>query len=91
MAKLSKKEIQEKLKDLKDWQIKGQAIVKTFTLPSFKEGISFVTKVTDLAEAANHHPDMLIQYNKVTLTLSTGSEGGVTEHDINLATQIEKT
>ena len=91
MAKLSKKEIQGKLKDLKDWQIKGRAIVKTFTLPSFKEAISFVTKVADLAEAANHHPDMLIQYNKVTLTLSTGSEGGVTEHDINLATQIEKT
>lgn len=91
MAKLSKKEIQEKLKDLKDWQIKGQAIVKTFTLPSFKEAISFVTKVADLAEAANHHPDMLIQYNKVPLTLSTGSEGGVTEHDINLATQTEKT
>jgi len=91
MAKLSKKEIQGKLKDLKDWQIKGQAIVKTFTLPSFKEAISFVTKVADLAEEANHHPDMLIQYNKVTLTLSTGSEGGVTEHDINLAAQIEKT
>ena len=91
MAKLSKKEIQGKLKDLQNWQIKGQAIVKTFTLPSFKEAISFVTKVADLAEEANHHPDMLIQYNKVTLTLSTGSEGGVTEHDINLATQIEKT
>jgi 4a-hydroxytetrahydrobiopterin dehydratase len=91
MAKLSKKEIQEKLKDLKDWQIKRKSIVKTFTLPSFKEAITFVTKVADLAEAANHHPDMLIQYNKVTLTLSTGSEGGVTEHDINLATQVEKT
>ena len=90
MPKLSKKEIQEKLKDLKDWQIKGKSIVKTFTLHSFKEAISFVTRVADLAEAANHHPDMLIQYNKVTLTLSTGSEGGVTEHDINLATQIEK-
>jgi 4a-hydroxytetrahydrobiopterin dehydratase len=91
MAKLSKKEIQEKLKDLKDWQIKDKAITKTFTLPSFKEAITFVTKLADVAEAANHHPDMLIQYNKVTLTLSTGSEGGVTEHDINLATQIEKT
>ncbi len=90
MAKLSKKEIQEKLKDLKDWQIKGKAIVKTFTLPSVKESVTFVTKVADLAEAANHHPDILIQYNKVTLTLSTHSEGGVTEHDINLATQIEK-
>lgn len=91
MAKLSKKEIQEKLKDLKDWQIKRKAIVKTFTLPSFKEAITFVTKMSDLAEAANHHPDILIQYNRVTLTLSTGNEGGVTEHDINLATQIEKT
>jgi 4a-hydroxytetrahydrobiopterin dehydratase len=91
MARLSKKEIQEKLKDLQNWRIKGNAIVKTFTLPSFKEAISFVTRVADLAEAANHHPDMLIQYNKVTLTLSTGSEGGVTEHDINLASQVEKT
>jgi 4a-hydroxytetrahydrobiopterin dehydratase len=90
MAKLSRKEIQEKLKDLKDWKIKGNAIVKTFTLPSFKEAITFVTKVADLAEAANHHPDILIQYNKVTLTLLTGSESGVTEHDINLAAQIEK-
>ncbi len=90
MVKLSKKEIQERLRDLKDWQIKGKAIKKTFTLLSFKEAITFVTKVADLAEAANHHPDIFIQYNKVTLTLSTGSEGGVTEHDINLATQIEK-
>lgn len=91
MAKLSKKEIQEKLKDLKDWQIERKAIVKTFTLPSFKEAITFVTKMSDLAEAANHHPDILIQYNRVILTLSTDSESGVTEHDINLATQIEKT
>jgi 4a-hydroxytetrahydrobiopterin dehydratase len=52
--------------------------------------ISSVTKVADLAEAANYHPDTLTKYNKVTFTLSTGSEGGVTEHYINLASQIEK-
>ena len=90
MAKLSKKEIQQILKDLTDWQVKRNAIVKTFTLPPFKEAIAFVTKVADLAEVADRHLDILIQYNKVTLTLPTGTEGGVTEHDINLATQIEK-
>ena len=90
MAKLSKKEIQQILKDLKDWQVKRNAIVKTFTLPPVKEAIAFVTKVADLAEVANRHLDILIQYNKVTLTLSTGTVGGVTGHDINLATQIEK-
>ena len=90
MAVLSENEIKEKLKDLEGWQLKGKEIHKIYTHKTFKDAIAFVNKVADLAEAANHHPDFLIQYNKVTLTLSTHSQGGVTDNDINLAKQIEK-
>jgi 4a-hydroxytetrahydrobiopterin dehydratase len=90
MAVLSEVEIKEKLKDLEGWQLKRKEIYKVYTHKTFKDTIAFVNKVADLAEASDHHPDFLIQYNKVTLTLSTHSKGGVTDHDINLAKQIEK-
>ncbi len=90
MTILSEEEIKEKLKALEGWQLKGKEIHKVYTHKTFKDAIAFVNKVADLAEAVNHHPDFLIQYNKVTLTLSTHSKGGVTDNDINLAKQIEK-
>ncbi len=90
MAVLSKEEIKEKLKSLEGWQPKGKEIHKVYTHKTFKDAINFVNKVADLAEKANHHPDFLIQYNKVTLTLSTHSEGSVTDSDIKLARQIEE-
>ena len=90
MAVLSEKEIKEKLKHLEGWQLKGDEIYKTYKHKTFKDAIAFVNTVSDLAEEANHHPDFLIQYNKVTLTLSTHSQGGVTDNDINLAKEIEK-
>lgn len=91
MTVLSEEEIKEKLKSLEGWQLKGKEIHKVYTHKTFKDAIAFVTKVAGLAERANHHPDFLIQYNKVALTLSTHSKGGVTDSDINLAKQIEKT
>jgi len=90
MAKLTDKEIKQKLKGLPNWQHVGKEITKKFKLKDFKEAISFVNKVADLAEAANHHPDIVINYNVVTLTLSTHSQGGVTENDFKLADEIEK-
>jgi 4a-hydroxytetrahydrobiopterin dehydratase len=90
MAILSEEEIKEKLKSLEGWQLKGKEIHKVYTHKTFKDAINFVKKVADLAERANHHPDFLIQYNKVTLTLSTHSKGGVTDSDIELANQIEE-
>lgn len=91
MGVLSEEEIKEKLKSLEGWQLKEKEIHKVYTHKTFKDAIAFVNKVAGLAEGANHHPDFLIQYNKVTLTLSTHSKGGVTDNDINLARQIEKT
>jgi len=89
MALLSENEIKENLNSLEGWQLKGKEISKSYTHKDFVEAISFVNKVAILAEKSNHHPDILIQYNKVTLSLSTHSEGGLTENDFNLAKQID--
>ncbi len=90
MAVLSEEEIRERLRSLKGWQLKGKEIHKVYTHKTFKDAINFVNKVADLAEKANHHPDFLIQYNRVTLMLSTHSKGGVTNSDIELANRIEE-
>ena len=66
-------------------------IVKTYELPSFPEAITFVTRIADLAEQANHHPDLDIRYRKVRVALSTHDQGGITDKDFALAAQIEAT
>jgi 4a-hydroxytetrahydrobiopterin dehydratase len=90
MGKLTKEAIEAGLKTLTGWSLNGGAIGKQYTWPSFPEAIKFVNQVADLAEQADHHPDILINYRRVTLTLSTHSEGGLTQKDLDLAAQIEK-
>ncbi|MEQ9619367.1 MAG: 4a-hydroxytetrahydrobiopterin dehydratase [Deltaproteobacteria bacterium] len=90
MALLSEEKIREELEDLEGWEQKGNEIAKQFKFKNFVESVGFVNKTAILAEKADHHPDILIQYNKVNLTLSTHSEGGLTEKDFNLAHEIEK-
>ena len=90
MSKLSLQEIEEKLKALQGWQLDGEVISKKFTLPSFPQAMRFVNQVADLAEKADHHPDIHIDYRRVTLTLSTHSEGGITQKDFLLAERIER-
>lgn len=87
--KLSNEEINQKLKELNGWDLEESAIKKTFEFKNFLESIEFVNKVSTIAEELNHHPDILINYNRVTITLSTHDEGGVTDKDINLAKKIE--
>jgi len=89
MALLSESEIDEKLKGLKGWERMGNEIVKVYSNKNFIESVGFVNKVAILAEKADHHPDILIQYKNVTLTLSTHSKGGLTEKDFNLALEID--
>ncbi len=89
MALLSENEIAQRLSGLKDWTQEGNQIVKQYKFKNFVETMGFVTKVAILAERVDHHPDILIEYSKVTITLSTHSEGGLTEKDFNLASQIE--
>lgn len=87
--KLSNQEIKSKVKNLKGWALKEGEIKKTFEFGNFLESIEFVNKIAPIAEKENHHPDIEINYNKVTVSLSTHDEGGVTEKDFILAEKIE--
>jgi len=89
MAKLSADEITRKLKALPGWEYKNNAISKMFKFKEFLHGIEFVQKVAEIAEAADHHPDITINYTRVTFTCSTHSESGVTDKDFKLAENIE--
>jgi len=85
---LTDEQISERLAGVPGWTRQGDSIVHTETLADFKAAIFYVGAIAYLAEAANHHPDLTIQWNKVTLTLSTHSAGGLTESDFALAKQI---
>ncbi len=89
MALLEDAEINKKLAELKGWEKAGNEITKSYKLANFIASIGFVNKIAILAEKADHHPDILIQYSTVKITLSTHSEGGLTEKDFNLAAEIE--
>ena len=82
-------EIHGALSELPGWKREGKAIVKTFDLKGFKAAMAFSGTVGELAERADHHPDILIQFSKVTLTLSSHDKGGITDRDLRLARQIE--
>lgn len=89
MGPLHETEIQQALESLDGWLPVKDSIEKTFQFADFAEAMAFVNEVAGLAEEANHHPDIAITWNKVRLTLSTHSEGGVTRKDIELAGSIE--
>ncbi len=80
-TKLSSADVETRLAGLTGWCRQGEAIVKHYTHGSFPEAIAFVTRMAFGAEAADHHPDILVSYKRVTLTYSTHSVGGITEKD----------
>jgi 4a-hydroxytetrahydrobiopterin dehydratase len=81
MATLSRSEAEQRVKGLPGWTLDGDAIRKQFTFADFPAAIAFVNRLAPEAEAADHHPDILINYKRVTLTYSTHSEGGLTPKD----------
>ena len=90
MATLSDVEIDERL-DGSDWRREGDAIVRNVELDGFKAAMALANGVADLANEANHHPDIFVHdYKHVRLTLSTHSAGGVTENDLALAQAIDE-
>jgi 4a-hydroxytetrahydrobiopterin dehydratase len=89
MPALSKNDVQSRLSALSGWTLKGDEIEKEFQFADFAGSMAFVNKVAGAAEAMDHHPDISIKYNRVGLTLSTHSEGGLTEKDFALAGQID--
>jgi 4a-hydroxytetrahydrobiopterin dehydratase len=81
MSTLPAPEIEKQLKRLSQWKLEGNAIRKQFTFAGFPQAVAFVNALVPEAEAADHHPDILINYKRVTLTYSTHSEGGLTDKD----------
>jgi 4a-hydroxytetrahydrobiopterin dehydratase len=79
--KLTRTDAEQRLKHLDGWSLDGNAITKLFTFADFPAAIAFVNRLAPAAEAADHHPDILINYKRVTLTYSTHSEGGLTDKD----------
>lgn len=88
-ARLTEPAIQQELKTTVGWKRSGDAIIRTYSFSTFVAAMAFVNFVAGLAERADHHPDVLIQYNKVTLTLSTHSAKGLTALDFELARKID--
>jgi 4a-hydroxytetrahydrobiopterin dehydratase len=90
MTTLSESEIQTRLEDLPEWTESSGSIQRTYLFNDFEDSMAFVNRVAELAEAAQHHPDILIRYSKVTLTLSTHDAGGITEKDFDLAKKADQ-
>ena len=89
MQKLSSEEIEAKLDTLPEWSLSGESLQRTYSFQDFLAALAFVNRVGDLAEQQAHHPDILIRYDKVTLTLSTHDVGGITDKDFSLAGTVD--
>jgi 4a-hydroxytetrahydrobiopterin dehydratase len=90
MPKLTVAQIKSALVAVPDWKKTGVTLARTFAFKDFPAVIRFVNAVAKLAEKAGHHPDIDIRWNRVTLTLTTHSEGGLTEKDFKLARQVDR-
>jgi len=88
---LSEAEVVSRLSSLNGWNLETGEITRTFEFADFRGSLAFVNRVGELAEAAGHHPDIDIRYNKVRLALVTHDAGGLTAKDFNLAAQINHT
>jgi 4a-hydroxytetrahydrobiopterin dehydratase len=89
MRPLSPEEIAQRLKALDGWSATPQGIQKRYEMDNFLSAMNLVNRAADLAEQAQHHPDIFISYNKVTFTLTTHDAGGISGKDFDLAARIE--
>lgn len=85
MERLTSEAVESGLSDLTEWSGLGDAIQRTYLFNDFVQSMAFVNRVADHAEKVQHHPDILIRYNKVTLTLSTHDASGITDKDFDFA------
>jgi 4a-hydroxytetrahydrobiopterin dehydratase len=90
MATLTTEQVAAELAETPDWLVEDGQLTRTVTRADFRDALLFVNAVGFLAERAGHHPDIVISWNKVTLTLSTHSEGGLTGKDFALARQVSQ-
>jgi 4a-hydroxytetrahydrobiopterin dehydratase len=88
MSVLSPEAVKERLQSLSGWQLEGKEIVRHDEFPDFTSAMAFVNRVAEKAEAADHHPDIDIRYNKVRLALISHDKGGLTERDMRMAAVV---
>jgi 4a-hydroxytetrahydrobiopterin dehydratase len=89
MARLSDDEITQRLEGLHGWSREGDAIVKEYKAGDFVGSVKLVDALTPVAEEMNHHPDLKISWDTVTVSITTHSEGGLTKNDFELASKID--
>ena len=89
MTKLSEEQIGEKMGEVEGWEREADAITKSYDRGDFVGSVKFVDSLVEPAEEMNHHPDLSISWSEVTVTLSTHSEGGLTDNDFELAQKID--
>jgi 4a-hydroxytetrahydrobiopterin dehydratase len=90
MPALHSKQIKLNLQAVPNWSKRAQTILRTFKFKGFLQGIDFVNRVARKAQKMNHHPNIDIRFNQVTLTLTTHDEGGITEKDFSIAKQCDE-
>ena len=83
MATIPEHDARTRLQSLPGWELDGDAIRRKLTFAGFAEAMAFIVRLAFVAEAADHHPDILVSYKRVTLTYSTHSEGGLTAKDFD--------
>lgn len=87
--RLSEAEIATRLAEVPGWERAGETITRSLRFPGFREAVAFVNRVAELAESADHHPDITIRYVQVSLSLATHDAGGLTALDFDLARRID--
>ena len=85
MDKLNPEQVEAKITELPQWALNGESLQRTFNFDDFVSAMEFVDRVAELAESMQHHPDIMIRYSKVTLTLTTHDANGLTESDFSFA------
>lgn len=86
---MSESQIEDALREASEWSLVTDAIQRTYQFKDFLQSMKFVNAIAEAAESAQHHPDILIRWNKVTLTLSTHDAGGITKKDFDFAAKAE--
>ncbi len=90
MDRLEPEKIQAQVDTMAEWALNGEALQRTLSFADFQLAMAFVQQVAAIAEQQKHHPDIMIRYNKVTLTVTTHDAGGLTDRDFLLARSVDE-
>ncbi|MDG2054913.1 MAG: 4a-hydroxytetrahydrobiopterin dehydratase [Phycisphaerales bacterium] len=90
MDRIDPEKVQAQVEVMTEWALNGEALQRTLSFADFQLAMDFVKKVAALAEQQQHHPDIMIRYNKVTLTVTTHDAGGLTDRDFRLAKSVDE-